>query len=468
MKFKVAAERMFLRHGIILFAIAETDSDSKRSAQNSEPSRDSPFINSNSGIRGPRAIRMNPGNYVLKGLELAYVIAKDAFTAETVAQRGDWMFEPNKKGELEWENNWELKPVEGVEEEENGIGALLKKGVTKMKGAMNWAMNNSSNSLAGSSSTTSATVNGSVAEGSVTYATPTPIIVSGATPTTSTSLPKIETFKLPPPIEKLSIEANQTKPTISSVTNNATTTPTATGLSLATSEGAPPTAGSESQDIISPFSEDSDIPAGRNELVYMGEKGKGIIADTDSVNPEMALAPQPARLLESDFTRKTLVHEPLSLLKSPNPFKFKNVFKPFLASSSKNGKDGQPSAAPKPFTSDPPAASSLFSPISPNSDPTILPPSDLLFDHFLICSLSTDKFPSNLAFLIAPVRQKSPEMLIIVLSPKEPERDELDRIAAYGDVWYVKGSPLVRSDLKRCGVENAKKAVVLANPTQSK
>ncbi|KAJ3103629.1 hypothetical protein HDU97_009968 [Phlyctochytrium planicorne] len=355
--FKSAAERVYLRHHIILFAIAHSNAD--------EDTEYDIFTDS---------ILMNPCDYVLKGGEKAYMIAMDAFTADVVASNGEWLFEGNENGELEWEREWLFEVIEDGEEEES----VFKKWSRKVTKAVNW--NRNENSAPG-----------------------TPIDAEGPS-----SIPSVEAdlAKTPPPKEALKVDV------------------------AATPTGA---------QLLPPFTEEPDSTTpespskSRSDLVFMGEKGTR--KDSEPENLEMALAPEPIPLKPPTFVSAKA--EGKKPVKAPQFTLF--------------GARYDTPAVPESIAS---------SPVSPTN------PAELS-DHLLICSLSDEKFPSNLSFLIAPIRLRFPDMGIVLLAPVEPEEDERAKLLVYGLVFIVNGSCLGRSDLKKCGVEKVKKAVVLAAAKES-
>lgn len=105
---------------------------------------------------------------------------------------------------------------------------------------------------------------------------------------------------------------------------------------------------------------------------------------------------------------------------------------------------------------------------------------DDVCNHYLICDPG-NSFPSNLEYFIAPLRtvhllhdatqklhEKTSWAPIVILcqgSLTERQRRILEK---FDDVFIVKGSPLSRKDLLRAGVARCRKAVVLADSGKGK
>ncbi|KAJ3203883.1 hypothetical protein HDU67_009890, partial [Dinochytrium kinnereticum] len=379
MTFKVAAERVFLRHHAILFAIA---TNHKHVNAGDNPLNDS--------------ILMNPVDYVMKGGEHAYMIAMDSFTADKVAGDAEWLFEPNKQGEVEWEREWDFEPL-GQEVEDVGI---VRKWSRKVASAISWNQQDKA-SLSRENSMDNKTD-----------------ALGSADSSTSSSLKQHDSIleKSSPPRE-----ASQKIPLRST---------SLTALKVDITLGGSSTNG----EITSPV---SDIPTptpdspekSRSDLVFMGVKSDSYSSDDVAPqNLEMALAPAPPTVIKTNQSEKAVGKMP------------KNPFQIFLPRSETPQQE-------------------ILSPVSPNASN--------LCDHLLISSLNTDRFPSNLAFLIAPIRLRYPATGIVILSPMEPDEDEKTSLLAYGLVFIVNGSALKRNDLKKCGVERIQKAVVLASIKES-
>ncbi|KAJ3413816.1 hypothetical protein HDV05_007416 [Chytridiales sp. JEL 0842] len=448
-KFKVAAERLFLKHGIVLFAIspAQTLSTSTTNLCNNPPPKQPP--------KQPQ-VRMNPAEYVLRGFEVGYVIAKDVEAAVESTKVASWMFEGGV-----WDRDWEVPDVDN--------SALRRR--------------RERNAVAGS------------VEGSEEF-------LERGTPPMGGSMGELSNASIP------GLPAAAHIPPASSSSN-------LEQKPLGSMDTSLRPAVDPNVDPLSPLSDDSSDfhmrpGAPRRDLVYMGEakvrsldtsKAGGSQEclqeaedDEDKIDVEMEGAPRVWGVLDGlaespkvggPPSGRGLHQEPKTALmsssvpKSPRPFAFSNIFKPFAKNGSGSGTNffsgGSPpfkrSLGPRThpnspaFTSDP-----LPPPMAPLDDEEYtheLPLPSELKDHLLICALSKERFPPNLPFLIAPIRQKLPGTQIVVLSPASPHPEELDKLLGYGpNVWVFKGTPLVRSDLKRVGVETAKKAVVLANPTQ--
>ncbi|KAL1920771.1 uncharacterized protein VTP21DRAFT_11406 [Calcarisporiella thermophila] len=97
-----------------------------------------------------------------------------------------------------------------------------------------------------------------------------------------------------------------------------------------------------------------------------------------------------------------------------------------------------------------------------------LPCVDGVKNHLLICDPSPS-FHSSIDILIGCVRAKrarDPDMPVVILCPASPPDELSIRLQKFGGVFLVKGSPMVRKDLYRAGVQHAKKCIVLANSKQ--
>ncbi|KAL4115803.1 hypothetical protein PRIC2_012809 [Phytophthora ramorum] len=93
------------------------------------------------------------------------------------------------------------------------------------------------------------------------------------------------------------------------------------------------------------------------------------------------------------------------------------------------------------------------------------PPLDTLLhpDHIVICSFLGEESLESLQWLILPLR--SPHATshppITILDTAEPSPILVRTLAAFKNVYYVRGSPLVYSDLQRAGAKAAAAVVVL-------
>lgn len=114
-----------------------------------------------------------------------------------------------------------------------------------------------------------------------------------------------------------------------------------------------------------------------------------------------------------------------------------------------------------------PPTASIFGGATKSDFEALMPASlpETVIDHVLICSLSSS-FPQNLAFFIAPFRHKAASP-IVILCAEEPRPEQWVRLAAFSEVYYIVGTPLLRKDLQRARVDKAFRAVVMANPQQS-
>ncbi|KAI9137348.1 hypothetical protein BKA69DRAFT_1098463 [Paraphysoderma sedebokerense] len=103
---------------------------------------------------------------------------------------------------------------------------------------------------------------------------------------------------------------------------------------------------------------------------------------------------------------------------------------------------------------------------------------DSVTSHLLIADCSPT-FPRNLDVFIAPLRGEhiTNPMPIVILSPAIDEAEqmvadddgdgeeesEIEKLRRLGDVYFVKGSPLMKKDLLKAKVDKAKRAVVMSN-----
>jgi hypothetical protein len=95
--------------------------------------------------------------------------------------------------------------------------------------------------------------------------------------------------------------------------------------------------------------------------------------------------------------------------------------------------------------------------------------------HILICC-STPNFPLNIEYFILSLTSKSyftknqcfEQQSIVILSPGDPSRNQMERLNLFPNIRIVQGSPLNHSDLLRSGVERIKKAIVLSSPDVNK
>lgn len=86
-------------------------------------------------------------------------------------------------------------------------------------------------------------------------------------------------------------------------------------------------------------------------------------------------------------------------------------------------------------------------------------------NHILYCSLS-EIFPPNLAYFIAPIRQKDALIPIVILCECPPVDEEWILISGYNHVYYISGTPLLRKDLRKAMVEKSSRTIVFTNPDQ--
>ncbi|KAJ3191603.1 hypothetical protein HK101_007566 [Irineochytrium annulatum] len=438
--FKSLSERIYLRHGALLFALAaETEGDGAGTAETNTVIKD---------------ILVNPADYVLKGGEEAYMIARDAFTAETLVRDGEWMYEEGSLGDMEWERGWTFETLVGEdEEEEAGKGVVSRFTKAVMAGLTKKRKEKEKEK--------------EVTEEAAGASEPQDVERAG---TTSTADQK---------------EAADTEQPAVGVTVTPPTTVKASGGSAAkVSAGLKVDLGADTRALseghASPMTDvtDEDQPQGRNELVFFGTKGKGLSAESLDNQPEMSLAPAPVAV--DGEGNDALVSEPVT----PTPLTpsvisggITGVINMLAtAAGSRLPQLATPPPQPVPTTKLP----AEFATSPPKPAPVQLPshtivvstpplgPTNLPTPHLIICSLGQERFPSNLAYLVAPVRLREPKCGIVILSPADPDEAERARLLAYGMVWFIKGTALDRADLKRCGVDRCGKAVVLANASMSK
>ncbi|KAJ3309090.1 hypothetical protein HDU76_003727 [Blyttiomyces sp. JEL0837] len=439
LSFREASERMYLRHSIILFALAVADGNTSGTASATDAN-----FSAATNSTGPRNVIINPTLRVLRGLEIAYVMAKDAFTAELVSADAEWLYERNAAGEFEWDRSWDLVPLEGIEEDDEG-GSFAGKLVQKVKGAVQYL-------------TTKAKVGGG--SGSKTVADA-PAVDS---PTVASAGMKLEVGS--PVADKVIVEETEIAGGAESEEKKV--------------EGpsSPPVS------YLSPGSDDFDehgqtrgydaaSTISRNELVFMGKRGTE--EELSVMNPELAMVPPP-EVGDVDGKKMAEVEEQEAKpVKAPNPFV--SMFSSNNSSSSaakvsggsSGAKTGSPGSAGVPLPTSPtsttkPVGVSNATVSSVSSLSAAVPPE--FKEHLIICSHSPQRFPGNLAYIVAPVRKRFPTMAIVILAPCPPDDEELAMVKAYGLVFYVKGSPLVRGDLRKAGGEFAIKAIILGNPTQ--
>ncbi|KAH9271414.1 hypothetical protein BASA83_006506 [Batrachochytrium salamandrivorans] len=84
---------------------------------------------------------------------------------------------------------------------------------------------------------------------------------------------------------------------------------------------------------------------------------------------------------------------------------------------------------------------------------------------FTLCSLA-ESFPKNLAYFVAPFRHKDHTCPIVLLCAEPPAAEEWVRLSAFGNIYYLVGTPLLRRDLRKVFVQHASRAIVLVNPRQ--
>ncbi|KAJ1529053.1 hypothetical protein HK405_002381, partial [Cladochytrium tenue] len=103
--FAEASERLFLRHKVLLFALATASMTPVRT------STATPTVGGSrrSSRRSHRSITVNPTRHVLRGSEVAYVIARDAAMAESAISNAAWLHRPPSGHNVpEWDRDWSL------------------------------------------------------------------------------------------------------------------------------------------------------------------------------------------------------------------------------------------------------------------------------------------------------------------------------------------------------------------------
>ncbi|CAG8500150.1 13571_t:CDS:10 [Funneliformis mosseae] len=89
-------------------------------------------------------------------------------------------------------------------------------------------------------------------------------------------------------------------------------------------------------------------------------------------------------------------------------------------------------------------------------------------DHIIICDQSKE-FPENLDIFISVLREKNSlcrNTPVVILCNSKPNESNKRILEKYGQVYFVRGSPLRRKDLFRARVNYAKKCVVLSDATR--
>ncbi|KAH6602015.1 hypothetical protein BASA61_001541 [Batrachochytrium salamandrivorans] len=107
-------------------------------------------------------------------------------------------------------------------------------------------------------------------------------------------------------------------------------------------------------------------------------------------------------------------------------------------------------------------------PGQPSSEKVAVEPGTVpnsLTGHLLLCSLA-ESFPKNLAYFVAPFRHKDHTCPIVLLCAEPPAAEEWVRLSAFGNIYYLVGTPLLRRDLRKVFVQHASRAIVLVNPRQ--
>lgn len=81
----------------------------------------------------------------------------------------------------------------------------------------------------------------------------------------------------------------------------------------------------------------------------------------------------------------------------------------------------------------------------------------------VLCVLSPGSFPNNLEYMIGPLRVKALRVHrpIVVLTPTLPDANEYAGFRRFRDVFFVVGDPFQQSSLRRAGVDQAYRVVIM-------
>ncbi|KRX03636.1 hypothetical protein PPERSA_04188 [Pseudocohnilembus persalinus] len=82
----------------------------------------------------------------------------------------------------------------------------------------------------------------------------------------------------------------------------------------------------------------------------------------------------------------------------------------------------------------------------------------LAIDHIILCGLE-----NNLLNFLIPLRSKYLQKYptIVILNEEPPSEKQWKQVCSFPEIYYVKGSALVKNDLKRANIEQAKQIVIL-------
>ena len=81
--------------------------------------------------------------------------------------------------------------------------------------------------------------------------------------------------------------------------------------------------------------------------------------------------------------------------------------------------------------------------------------------HVLFCALSKD-FSKNLAYFVAPYRHADPKTPIVILCDSTPDEETRCLLDNFEHIYLIKGTPLLRKDLRRVRVHDATRTVCFA------
>ncbi|KAL7752186.1 hypothetical protein RI367_002231 [Sorochytrium milnesiophthora] len=85
-------------------------------------------------------------------------------------------------------------------------------------------------------------------------------------------------------------------------------------------------------------------------------------------------------------------------------------------------------------------------------------------DHVVLCTAATT-FPRHLELFLSSLRGPHLAVVapVVILCPAEPTEHERKKYARWENIHYVTGSPLLRKDLMKVGIERARRVVVLSS-----
>ena len=81
--------------------------------------------------------------------------------------------------------------------------------------------------------------------------------------------------------------------------------------------------------------------------------------------------------------------------------------------------------------------------------------------HIVFCSLAK-VFPKSIVYFIAPYRHIDPQTTIVILCEGEPEEETRELIESFRNIIIVKGTTLLRKDLRKVRIQEAKRTVCFA------